>query len=180
MNEPTIDDLEVELTQTLGRWAISSMAMGAVVKLVGEVAESPFLKGFAGQQLSWGAIDGAIAGFGTWRRQQSIDQHLTDEQAQEKADKLKKLLVINAALDVGYVAAGIATMIAAGPLSRRTGKPTTHWLGLGAGVAVQGGFLWALDATFARRISQTPAIRTNPWHDSSHSDSDSDSDSDNG
>jgi hypothetical protein len=43
-------------------------------------------------------------------------------------------------------------------------------------VAVQGGFLWALDATFARRISQTPATRTNPWHDSSHSHTDSDSD----
>ena len=179
MAVPDTTELEHELTSALGQWAASSVAVGSVLKTLGTMTDSPFLKGFAGQTLGWGAIDGAIAGFGKWRQSQtdvhqatgdesaSPDERISDEgKAQAKADKLYKLLAFNAALDVGYVAAGVATMLAAGPLSRRTSRPASEWMGIGAGVAVQGGFLWALDATFARRVAQISAESVHSWHDS--------------
>ena len=82
MAVPDTTELEQELTSALGQWAASSVAVGSVLKTLGTMTDSPFLKGFAGQTLGWGAIDGAIAGFGKWRQSQTdVLQATGDESA---------------------------------------------------------------------------------------------------
>lgn len=158
--EPGIGTIERELTGALGAWATGSVVVGAVMAVVGRTAQLPVVSGFARQQVAWGAIDGAIAAFGAVRSRGQAPDGLSiindddrpDEQSQQKARRLERLLTINAGLDVLYVASGIALAAAAAPLARRTGRDADRIVGDGLGIVVQGGFLLALDGFFARRV----------------------------
>lgn len=125
-----MDDVEVRLTRVLGTWAAVSTALGAALAL------RPATRGFGRQTLVWGAVDGAIAWVGIRRRASSGP---TDP------DRLRRVVLVNAGLDVGYVAAG-AWLV-------RDGR----WRGDGAAVLVQGAFLLVLDTAAARALA--PARR---------------------
>jgi hypothetical protein len=56
---------------------------------------------------------------------------------------LRRILLVNCAADLGYLALGAAAM--------RRG-----WRGDGAAIVVQGAFLLALDSHFAYRLDATP------------------------
>ena len=125
-----MDDVEVRLTRVLGAWAAASTALGAVL------AVRPATRGFGRQTLAWGAVDGAIAWAGTRRR---ASRGPTDP------DRLRRVLLLNAGLDIGYVAVGARLV--------RDGR----WRGDGAAVLVQGAFLLILDTAAARALG--PARR---------------------
>lgn len=154
--------IERELTGALGMWATGSVAAGTGLSLVGRMTHQPWLTGFANQQVGWGAIDGAIAAFGAWKQRGQGPAGLAmvdhsdrpDAKAMEQAARLHKLLRVNTALDVLYVAGGVATIAASGTLARRFGRDRGEVIGSGAGVIVQGGFLLVLDAFFARRVGR--------------------------
>ena len=118
--------VEQALLRDLRRWAVGSIAVG------GALAASPRTRGFGRQTAAWGAVDGAIALVGA-RRQAAGP---TDP------DRLRRVLLVNAGLDVGYLAAGAW-------LVRRT-----RWRGDGLAVLVQGAFLLWLDASSARQLSR--------------------------
>ena len=118
--------VEQRLLRDLGRWAVGSMALGAAL------TAAPQTRGFGRQTAAWGAVDGVIALVG--RRRQAAGP--TDPA------RLRRVLLVNAGLDVGYLAAGAA-------LVRRS-----RWPGDGLAVLVQGGFLLWLDATGARRLAR--------------------------
>ena len=82
----------------------------------------------------WGVVDGAIAYVGSRRR---AAKGPTDRA------RLRRVLLVNAALDVGYLAAG-AWLV-------RDGR----WRGDGAAVLVQGAFLLVLDSAAARGLRPT-------------------------
>jgi hypothetical protein len=90
-------------------------------------------RGFGRQTLVWGAVDGAIAGAGARRR---ASKGPTDP------SRLRRVLLVNAALDVGYVAAGAELV--------RRGR----WPGDGLAVVVQGAFLLVLDSAAARALGR--------------------------
>ena len=117
--------VEEDLTRVLGAWAAGSVAVGAVL------AARPRTRGFGRQTVAWGAVDGAIAWAGARGRRR---RGPTDP------DRLRRVLLLNAGLDVGYLAAG-AWLV-------RDGR----WRGDGAAVLVQGAFLLLLDAGAARRL----------------------------
>ena len=117
--------VEQDLTRVLGRWAVASVVLGGVLTAV------PATRGFGRQTAAWGAVDGAIALVGARRSAQG--------RGTEPA-RLRRVLLVNAALDVGYLAAGAA-------LTRRP-----RWRGDGLAVLVQGAFLLVLDVTTARRL----------------------------
>ena len=121
--------VEQDLVRVLGRWAAGSLVVG------GLLAADPRTRGFGRQTAAWGAVDGVIALIGA-RRQAA--GRTTD------AARLRRVLLVNAGLDVGYVAAGAL-------LARRT-----RWRGDGAAVVVQGAFLLWLDGTAARRLRGSP------------------------
>ena len=120
-----MSSVEEQLTRVLGAWAAGSVAVGALLCAHGRT------RGFGRQTAAWGAVDGAIAYVGARRR---AAKGPTDRA------RLRRVLLVNAGLDVGYLAAG-AWLV-------RDGR----WRGDGAAVLVQGAFLLTLDATAASRL----------------------------
>ena len=118
-------DVEQHLTRVLGGWAAASVAVGAALSV------SPRTRGFGRQTVAWGAIDGAIAAVGARNR---------SRRGPTDPVRLRRVLLVNAALDVGYVAVGAV-------LTRRE-----RWRGDGAAVVVQGTFLLALDTAAAAAL----------------------------
>ncbi len=122
MTASTPSDVEHRLTRVLGGWAVASVVAGAAL------AVSPRTRGFGRQTAAWGAVDGAIALVGARRRAQ---RGPTDPV------RLRRVLLVNVALDAGYVAIGAG-------LTRRE-----RWRGDGVAVLVQGAFLLVLDTAAA-------------------------------
>lgn len=118
-------DVERRLTQVLGAWAAGSLGVG------GALAARSGTRGFGRQTALWGAVDGAIALVGARRR---ASRGPTDPR------RLRRVLLVNAGLDVGYLAAGMWLL--------RDGR----WRGDGVAVLVQGAFLLVLDGTAARAL----------------------------
>ncbi|MCO7220464.1 hypothetical protein [Klenkia sp. PcliD-1-E] len=117
--------VETRLTTVLGAWAAGSVTVGGVLAL------SRRTRGFGRQTAAWGAVDGAIAAVGARNRRR---RGPTDPA------RLRTVLLVNAGLDVGYLALGAALL------------RSDRWRGDGAAVLVQGAFLLALDGTAAQAL----------------------------
>ena len=116
--------VEQDVVRVLGRWAVGSVLVGAAL------SADPRTRGFGRQTAAWGLVDGAIALVGA--RRQAAGR--TTEPA-----RLRRVLLVNAGLDVGYLATGAALL-------------RTRWRSDGAAVLVQGAFLLVLDTMAARRL----------------------------
>jgi hypothetical protein len=117
--------VEQDLVRVLGRWAVGSVLVGALL------SADPRTRGFGRQTAAWGLVDGVIALVGA--RRQAAGR--TTGPA-----RLRRVLLVNAGLDVGYVAAGAWLVL------------RSRWPGDGAAVLVQGAFLLWLDTSGARRL----------------------------
>lgn len=139
---PTFVQVRAGLTRSLAGWAVASMAVGGALALVArgrEGGSTERIAGFARQNLAWGAIDLAIAGAGLRSEQQPVPDPA------DAARSLRRLLLVNSALDVGYVAAGLALV----RVRRVRGRDS---VGDGLAVVLQGGFLLVLDVVHAVRV----------------------------
>lgn len=117
--------VEHDLTRVLGWWAVGSVLLG------GALSVSPRTRGFGRQTAAWGAVDGTIALVGA--RRQAAGRSTPPA-------RLRRVLLVNAALDVGYLAAGAALV------------RSPRWRGDALAVLAQGAFLLALDSTAAARL----------------------------
>jgi hypothetical protein len=122
--------VEERLTQVLGGWAAASLLAGVALSL------RPATRSFGRQTAAWGAVDGAIALVGSRRRA----AHGPTDPA-----RLRRVLLLNTALDVGYLAVGAALLQV--PAARARGLR-----GDGLAVLLQGGFLLVLDGAGARAL----------------------------
>lgn len=121
------DARERRLGTVLGTWAVASVLAGAV------------LRGGAGRQHAlWGAVDGALAARGLLT---APDRRRAPDQ---RAARLRRLLLVNAGLDVGYLALGAVL---------RSGRLGAARRPDGSAVLVQGGFLLGLDLWHARALA---------------------------
>lgn len=116
---------EEQLTRVLSVWAAGSVAVGAVCSL------SPRTRGFGRQTAAWGLVDGAIAYAGVRARRRKGP---TDPA------RLRTVLLVNAGLDVGYLAVGAKLLRG------------SRFRGDGLAVLVQGAFLLVLDTAAAHRL----------------------------
>lgn len=125
---------EFKAMTTLMTWAAASVLTGTMLTVTGG---DDYTRAVGVQNIAWGAIDGVIAGVGYRgvRKQFQLDKPVAYWQAEER--KLRKIFLINAGLDVLYVAAGAALM--------GFGK-TDFVRGSGAGVILQGSFLFVFDS----------------------------------
>ncbi|MDI1484210.1 hypothetical protein [Polyangium sp. y55x31] len=117
----------------LTSWAVASIATGAALWAT---AGDDYTRSIGIQNVAWGAVDGVIAGFGYrgLAKQSGLDKPLSYWQAEDR--KARTIFLVNAGLDVLYVTAG-ALMVGFGK---------NDWVrGAGAGVALQGSFLFAFD-----------------------------------
>lgn len=107
-----------------------------------------FWRGFAMQALSWGAIDALIAlggQFAARRRQAALREPDSPEVQTRETENLRRLLWINAGLDVLYVSSGLLWALT-------RGQRDALQRGNGWGVVVQGLFLMVFDTVHARRL----------------------------
>jgi hypothetical protein len=130
-------------------WGAGSIILGTLFLVTG----GPFLRGIGLQALIWGVVDACLAGFGArraWKRsREAPDEYRTTRDAL----RLVRILRINTALDVVYIAVGItvAVLFRANPFG----------LGNGVGVIIQGAFLLGFDAVHGWRLPAEPP----PWYD---------------
>jgi len=134
-----LEQVRSDLTRTLAAWSVLSLAGGAALALR---RRGPRAAGFARQSVAWGGIDLAIAAAGHLGARKGVVGRAGESAA------LRRLLLVNAALDVGYVATGAALVRARTVRGRDS-------VGDGLGVVVQGTFLLVLDLVSAARLRTT-------------------------
>ena len=105
---------------------------------------SDFWRGFGLQCLMWGAIDLLIAWFG----QRSLNKKLREaKNASQEARSLKRILLINAVLDVLYILIGISIWVL-------WGRTAAFTVGNAVGVLLQGAFLLLFDLFYAWQVTK--------------------------
>ncbi|WP_297335622.1 hypothetical protein [Algoriphagus sp.] len=118
----------------LGSWAVGNMIWGGLA--AGK--ESGELKAFHQMNLYWNSVNLVIAGFGYW--QATKESPGTDFwQTMEAQQGIEKILLVNAALDVAYMAAGFYLK------ERGLRKSNDRLQGFGKSVILQGAFLMVFD-----------------------------------
>jgi hypothetical protein len=136
------------LARTTTWWGAASVAagLGLVAARRGEWATA-----FGLQNAGWGAVDLAVVVVARRLKARRMarlpDPHAPDAAARE-ARTLRRVLLLNVALDAGYVAGGAALW------RWRRGRPAAA--GASAGIVVQGAFLLAHDALHAARGGGAP------------------------
>ena len=138
-DDPSFFHLQHRLLGVLRAWGIGSAVAGALAML----SRSQVLRHIGIQAVAWGAIDAALAWFGRRGARAKIASGATDGATQ--ARRLRTILLVNAGLDVGYIAGGLVLA--------RSARGRSDRLGAGLGIAVQGVFLLCYDAVFAQRIA---------------------------
>lgn len=114
-------------------WGGASMLGGAALL----ASPVPWVRDFGVQHLAWGAID---AGIGLWARRGIAEKRTRPPDPAER-EGFRRVLLLNAGLDVGYVAVG----------AWLAGRDATR--GHGLGIMTQGGFLLLFDGWHAWRAS---------------------------
>jgi hypothetical protein len=135
---------QAQLGQRLLRWGGLSIAVGAIIALLGD----RFWRGFGTQSAGWGLVNGILGAVGLRTAlRKAADPEAQSEAARSKARAdLRRLLWINTGLDVGYVSGGVL-------LARTKGRQNRFMEGTGWGIVVQGLFLFFFDLVHALLLS---------------------------
>jgi hypothetical protein len=126
-------------------WGVGSTIVGTLLTPL-----AGFWRQFGLQAAAWGAIDAALAIAGRRRalvRAEALAAHsLDDDEVARDAEQFRRVLLVNAGLDVLYILSGLFTA--------RRFRDRPDRVGLGVGIAVQGLFLLIFDALLARKIGE--------------------------
>ncbi len=118
----------------LGSWAVGNMVWGGI----GASQNSGQTKAFHQMNLYWNSVNLIIAGFGYW--QATKETPGTDFWAtMEAQQKIEKILLFNAGLDLAYIAGGFYMK------ERGLRNEKDQLVGFGKSVILQGAFLLAFD-----------------------------------
>ncbi len=126
-------DYQHLISRRLLLWSFISVLAGLLVFWRGD-----FWRGFAIQALVWAAVDALIAMWGLRSSLPKLYQPVDLKVAEKETKKLRKILWINTGLDVLYIAGG-------GLLYSQNAMAEPFLAGTGAGIIVQGGFLFLFD-----------------------------------
>ena len=136
-------DFENLLSRRLLLWASVNILAGVGMAFFGEGVWSVF--GLV--IIVWGAVNGIIALLGLRKAGRRLFQPSTREVEEKEAARIQKILWINNALDVLYVAGGTAILYF-------LGQDMLFWRGIGLGIIFQGVFLFIFDLWHARRAPE--------------------------
>jgi len=134
-----------EFADVLGRrlvaWGLLSIVLGAVMLATGDAA----WQGAGAMFAAWGAVDAAIGVAARWLAERNRRRTVGDQAARDReTGRIRAILLVNAGLDVAYVALG-AWLVA-------TADGDAFRAGAGWGIVVQGGFLLLFDLVHARWV----------------------------
>lgn len=135
--------VERQHMRVLGAWSVANLAGGTAGALI---ADGPRARTFHGTNAAWNTVNLGIAAIGAVGVARGLREPIPDpETVARRHRQLHRVLAVNLALDVGYMAAGTGLWLAGG----QTG-PIDH-RGAGSSLVVQGAFLAAFDAIFLAR-----------------------------
>jgi len=126
-------DYQHLISRRLLLWSLISIVVSGLV-----FGRGDFWRGFAIQALVWAAVDAIIAVFGLRSSLPRLYLPVDLAIAERETKKLRKILWINAGLDVLYITGGSLLYIA-----NTASDP--FLAGTGAGIILQGGFLLLFD-----------------------------------
>lgn len=152
-----MDDIRVT-EASIGRslilfWALPSIVAGAVGLIINTAVPLPVLRGIAIHALAWGGVDAGIGLYAVLRARRDASNYPDEYHDEARRRRLRRILRINANLDVAYIVAGIAVAVAF--------RDTPFLLGNGVGVGIQGLALLVFDTIHAARLPKNAP----PWYD---------------
>jgi len=118
----------------LGTWAVVNLILGALASF----RTSGQTQAFHQMNAYWNVVNLGIAGFGFWQATQVAALNFWEVLAAQQ--QIEKVLLFNAALDLGYMAIGLLLI----ERGRRLEKE--RWIGFGKSILLQGAFLLLFDA----------------------------------
>jgi hypothetical protein len=121
----------------LGGWAIGNMAYGGYSTLKFDDER----KYFGQMNIMWNVVNAGIAGIALYQLYNTDISMFTPEQMISEHNKTQNLYLINAGLDILYMAGGLYMIHA----SKSSEKHQFRLKGYGQSVILQGGFLFAFD-----------------------------------
>lgn len=134
-NESRLHTNKIGMT-VLGGWALANIALsGALLK-----SSSGTTQKFHQMNIGWNAVNMVIAGvgyYGALNGDLSLDMAATVQEH----EKIKRILLLNAGLDVAYITAGFWMREKA-----KTSLKSAQWKGFGNALLMNGGFLLLFDA----------------------------------
>jgi hypothetical protein len=118
----------------LGSWAILNLIFGTVksFETKGEVKAFHQMNGY------WNLVNLGIAGYGYWQASQ-ISLAVNFWEVLTAQQQIEKVLLFNAALDLGYMAIGFFLV------ERGLRLEKERWIGFGKSILLQGAFLLLFD-----------------------------------
>ena len=146
-NEIRLDRQQTAMT-VLGVWAVGNMATSGLL-LRNSHGET---KAFHQMNIGWNAFNLAIAGFSIYSTMHVDPSSFTLLQSIQEQQKLEKILLFNAGLDVGYVMTGLYLRERAKSMSNPS--KSARLRGFGKSIILQGGFLFAFDLAAYLYISK--------------------------
>ena len=126
--------IETEISFNLLIWGLCSMIGGVTFIFF----DNPFMSAVGFQFIIWGFIDSLIA-IGP-----RIYRWVRNNEHTENLNKLKKILIVNSFLDIGYIVIGFIIFIGFFEINQYNGH--------GLGVIIQGAFLAVFDTYYAIKI----------------------------
>jgi hypothetical protein len=121
----------------LGGWAITNIASGAY----GWSRSDGEIKYFHQMNLFWNTVNLSIAGYGLYSNSRLDISALGPDEIMERHIRTERILLINTALNVGYIGGGFLMRHFAG----RSSNHSYLWKGYGNSLMMQGGFLLLFD-----------------------------------
>jgi hypothetical protein len=118
----------------LGTWAMVNLILGALASFRTSGQTQAFLQ----MNAYWNVVNLGIAGFGFWQATQVAALNFWEVLVAQQ--QIEKVLLFNAALDLGYMAIGLLLI----ERGRRLEKQ--RWMGFGKSILLQGAFLLLFDA----------------------------------
>lgn len=118
----------------LGSWALLNLVVG----IFGNFLRKGQVQAFHQMNTYWNLVNLGIAGFGFWQATQV--EALNFWEVLVAQQQIEKVLLFNAALDLGYLAIGLVLI----ERGRRLEKE--RWIGFGKSILLQGAFLILFDA----------------------------------
>jgi len=118
----------------LGSWAILNLVVG----ILGSFQRKGQVKAFHQMNAYWNVVNLGIAAFGFWQATQAASLNFWEVLVAQQ--QMEKVLLFNAALDLGYMSIGFLLI----ERGRRLEKE--RWFGFGKSILLQGAFLLLFDA----------------------------------
>jgi hypothetical protein len=140
------------LARTTVVWGLVSVVAGSGLAAT---TRDTWRRSFGLQTAGWGAVDLGVAAAGSWlqdRRMRRMPAPYAAAAQEDERVKLRRVLLVNVAADVGYVALG----------ARLSRDSRPDLAGAGVAILLQGGFLLLHDSIHAVGVRRAGAAGVTP------------------